>query len=82
MSISRRHWINRTQLAAVRVGPRRVRVRQSDLDEFLHLATKRRTEDQAPKTPPEEELLSRKALANRLQRSAAWVDARVRDGLP
>ena len=30
-----RNWIDRGELAAVRVGTRRVRVRQSDLDAFL-----------------------------------------------
>ena len=30
-----RNWIDERSLAAVRVGPRRVRVRRSDLDEFL-----------------------------------------------
>ena len=39
-------------------------------------------EVQAPQAPPEDEPVSRKALANRLERSVAWVDARVRDGMP
>jgi predicted DNA-binding transcriptional regulator AlpA len=69
-------------LPAVRVGPRRVRVRQSDLDEFLNLGAERRAEEQGLQPASEEELLSRSALANRLQRSAAWVDAQVRDGMP
>src|SRR5437763_16613502 len=30
-----RNWIDRRELAAVRVGARRVRVRRSDLDRFL-----------------------------------------------
>ena len=30
-----RNWIDRGELPAVRVGERRVRIRQSDLDEFL-----------------------------------------------
>ena len=30
-----RNWVDRGELAAVRVGARRVRVRQSDLDTFL-----------------------------------------------
>ena len=33
-----RNWIDRGSLPAVRVGPRRVRVRQADLDEFLSKA--------------------------------------------
>ena len=37
---------------------------------------------QVPQPSSEEQLLSRSALANRLQRSAAWVDAQVRDGMP
>ena len=66
----------------MRVGPRRVRVRQSDLDEFLNLGAERLAGEQGPQTPSEEELLSRSALANRLERSATWVDAQVRDGMP
>jgi hypothetical protein len=66
----------------VRVGSRRVRVRQADLDEFLKLGAKSVAEEQAPQATSEEELLSRKALADRLERSVAWVDARVRDGMP
>ena len=78
-----RNWIQRDLLPATRVGPRRVRVRQSDLDEFLKLGADRGDQEQAPQTPPEEnELLSRRALANRLQRSVSWVDARVREGMP
>jgi len=70
-------------LPAVRVGPRRVRVRQSDLDAFLKLGADRGDQEQPPQTPPEEnELLSRRALANRLQRTVSWVDARVREGMP
>jgi excisionase family DNA binding protein len=30
-----RNWLDRRELAAVRVGSRRVRIRRSDLDEFL-----------------------------------------------
>jgi len=77
-----RNWIDRGSLPAVRVGPRRVRVRQADLDEFLSKAATPRAEEPTPESPPEEELLSRRALTNRLQRSAAWVDARVREGMP
>jgi len=78
-----RNWIDRQLLPAVRVGPRRVRIRQSDLDAFLKLGADRGDQEQAPQTPPEEnELLSRRALANRLQRSVSWVDARVREGMP
>ena len=77
-----RNWIDQGSLPAVRVGPRRVRVRQADLDEFLKLGAKPLAEEQAPQAPPEEEPLGRKELANRLQRSVAWVDARVRDGMP
>ena len=77
-----RNWIDRGSLPAVRVGPRRVRVRQADLDEFLKLGAKPLAEEQAPQAPPEEEPLGRKELANRLQRSVAWVDARVQDGMP
>ena len=78
-----RNWIQRDLLPAVRVGPRRVRVRQSDLDQFLKLSTDRVDERQAPDAPPEgEELLSRTVLADRLHRSVSWVDARVREGMP
>lgn len=77
-----RNWIDRQLLPAVCVRPRRVRVRQSDLDEFLNLGGERRAEKQGPQPLSEEQLLSRSALANRLQRSAAWVDAQVRDGMP
>ena len=34
-----RNWIDRRELPAVRVGQRRVRVRQSDLDAFLDAGT-------------------------------------------
>jgi excisionase family DNA binding protein len=43
-----RNWIDRGQLPAVRVGERRVRIRQSDLDEFLAAgATARDAKDDA-----------------------------------
>src|SRR4051794_5944261 len=77
-----RNWIDQQRLPAVRVGPRRVRVRQSDLEAFLSLGAERRAQEQAPQPSSEEELLSRKALADRLRRSLAWLDARVRDGMP
>ena len=78
-----RNWIERNLLPAVRVGPRRVRVLQSDLDAFLNLGADRPAEEEAaPQAPSEDELLSRRALANRLRRSVSWVDARVRDGMP
>jgi excisionase family DNA binding protein len=34
-----RNWIDRGELAAVRVGARRVRVRESELDRFLEAGT-------------------------------------------
>ena len=76
-----RNWIDRQLLPAVRVGPRRVRVRQSDLDEFLNIGAERRAEEPA-QLDSNQELLSRGALADGLQRSGAWVDARVRHGMP
>ena len=43
-----RNWIDRGELPAVRVGERRVRIRQSDLDEFLAAgATARDAKDDA-----------------------------------
>ena len=61
-----RNWIDQGSLPAVRVGPRRVRVRQSDLDAFLHLDAKQRAMEQAAQVPPEEQRLSRRALADHL----------------
>ena len=34
-----RNWIDRGELRAVRVGPRRVRIRRSDLDAFIGAST-------------------------------------------
>jgi excisionase family DNA binding protein len=77
-----RNWIDRGSLPAVRVGPRQVRVRESDLDAFLNQGATPRAEESAPMAPPEQELLSRRTLANRLRRSGKWVDDRVREGMP
>jgi excisionase family DNA binding protein len=38
-----KNWIDRRELRAIRVGQRRVRIREADLDDFLH----------APSTAPE-----------------------------
>ena len=35
-----RNWIDRGELPAVRVGPRRVRIKRSDLDRFIAAGTK------------------------------------------
>ena len=52
-----RNWIDRGQLPAVRVGERRVRIRQSDLDEFLAAgATARDAKDDADAIAVAEEL--------------------------
>jgi hypothetical protein len=64
-----------------------VRIRQSDLDEFLAAGSgasprpdSQRADVSAGEAP--DELLSRTALAQRLGRSLRWVDARVTEGMP
>lgn len=42
-----RNWIDAGELSAVRVGARRVRVRQSDLDAFLAASETRREQPEA-----------------------------------
>lgn len=48
-----RNWIDRGELRAVRVGPRRVRIRQSDVDTFLSRAAmpQRESTEETPSTP-------------------------------
>ena len=41
-----RNWIDRGELPAIRVGSRRVRIRQSDLDEALTASSERPSEEE------------------------------------
>jgi len=80
-----RNWIAEELLPAVRIGRRRVRIREADLAAFVDASETHRTaaggtEPRAVRQP--DELLSRKELAQRLQRSLRWVDARVAEGMP
>jgi len=62
-----------------------VRIRQSDLDRFISSGS---TAPSAPDnqldfaSAPDAELLSRTELAQRLDRSLRWVDARAKEGMP
>jgi hypothetical protein len=54
-----RNWLDRGELAAVRIGSRRVRIRQSDLDRFIAAGSTRE--------PAEKESELRAALDARLK---------------
>lgn len=58
------NWIYRGELPGVRVGSRRVRIRQSDLDEFL-------------KSPPSADPVVRKSRLRALEEQVADLAARV-----
>jgi excisionase family DNA binding protein len=53
-----RNWLDRGELSGVRVGKRRVRIRQSDLDAFIALGEMRSEPDASPDLfgPDREEL--------------------------
>ena len=60
-----RNWIDRSELSAVRVGPRRVRVRRDALDDFIE------DRDTAP------EALGRGARIAELERQVAELTERI-----
>jgi excisionase family DNA binding protein len=51
-----RNWIDAEKLNALRVGPRRVRVRRSDLDAFLGITPDSQPEESPAAEEPQEDL--------------------------
>lgn len=64
-----RNWLDRGELAGVRVGKRRVRIRQSDLDRFLHSG-----ETDEADEPADTGISDRAELAESLSRAAGQLD--------
>jgi excisionase family DNA binding protein len=65
-----RNWIDQGSLAAIRVGQRRVRIRQSDLDRFLDAGTTSGTPSgAATRRSSPGETLTKRGVANRADRS-------------
>ena len=58
-----RNWIDRGELHAIRVGPRRIRVRRSDLDEFIAAGTTARLSQSEADAAQAEEISTSQALA-------------------
>ena len=79
--------IDQRALPTVRVGSRRMRIRRSDLDRYLNVAsesisTGERQHTDAMSSASTTDMLRRQELAQRLGRSLRWVDARVKEGMP
>jgi excisionase family DNA binding protein len=60
-----RNWIDRGELVGVRLGSRRVRVRESDLGQFVSAASSARRPDEAS---------AREALSRRLEEVSSAAD--------
>jgi len=74
-----RNWIERGQLPAVRVGARRVRVRQSDLDAFIAASTTGQAEAGEPESRAE--VVADDAELVVLLRSVAQAVTRLADAI-
>jgi excisionase family DNA binding protein len=72
-----RNWLDRGELGHVRVGSRRVRIRQSDLDAFLAAGTKTAESATSP-VDPEHGLTAR--LADSLKEATAQLEQPQRSG--
>ncbi len=68
-----RNWIDRGELAAVRVGARRVRIRRSDFDAFLATAPK------AGRQPRPSQTETIVALQDRVEELTARLEALERN---
>jgi len=74
-----RNWIQREELPAVRVGARRVRVRQSDLDAFIAASTAGRSDAGEPESRAE--VVADDAELVVLLRSVAQAVTRLADAI-
>jgi excisionase family DNA binding protein len=84
-----RQWIDKGKLPAVRLGERQVRIRQSDLEQFIDAGTNspasRASASASAMThelPTPDLLLTKQQIAQHLGRSPRWIDTRVKAGMP
>ena len=68
-----RNWIDRGELPAIRLGGRRVRIRQADLDEFVALSTAgRKPDSEEARAALTTALSAAEQARDREDESAAW----------